>query len=185
MVSARSKTLHLYQDNSFQHLIAFIRMIYTWGVSGGRVAYTGWSGLNLAGLTHVCPWARCPPLTCPVILRGFEWEMAKIQMSVFMLLHGNKTTRLITSLPLFFLPSKTDREKWVVRMWREQGEQVLFLWLSRKEEVKTFSPLITRETTWRCDVNSACVCMKSLARRTFFIVRCYWIHRCVCLCICG
>lgn len=125
-------------------------------------------------------------------LRGVGWELAIAQISAFVLLHSDKTTLFSTSLPLSGFPSKTDVRKMggqnVGGGWA--GEQVLFLWLSasREEEVKTFSPLITRETTWRLELNSVCVCMKSLARRSFLLftaVAFFNSQMCVSVCMCG
>lgn len=74
-----------------------------------------------------------------------------------MLLHSNKTTCLITSL--FFSLFK-DREEGAVKMGERTREQVLFLWLtpSIEEEVKTFSFLITCETTRRHNESGQYVC---------------------------
>lgn len=55
----------------------------------------------------------------------------------------------LISLPHFFSPQRQTEEKGGGQNVERTGEQVLFLWLSPsgEEEVKTFSPLITRETT--------------------------------------
>lgn len=144
---------------SFHHLTVYTWMIYIGGVISGRVAY--WLRLLELGRSDpsLCPWARRQTPTCPIILRRFGWELAKNVSLCFMLLHSNKTSHLITSLPLFS-PFK-DRQGRGSRDRERTSEQVLFLWLSpsSEEEVKTFSPLITLETTWRVDLSRECVCM--------------------------
>lgn len=89
----------------------------------------------------------------------------------------------------FCSPLKDGREK---NGWSEcrgwgggAGEQVLFLWPSAswEEEVKTFSPLITRETTWRLELNSVRL-HEVISRKDLFIVQCHCILQFTDVCVC-
>lgn len=73
----------------------------------------------------------------------------KVKCNVFFCCYA--ATKALSSLPHPPPPPSLQRqtEKRGGQNVERAGEQVLFLWLSpcSKEEVKTFSPLITRQTT--------------------------------------
>lgn len=89
------------------------------------------------------------------------WIESNANVICVILLHSNKTTNLITSLPL----SSPFKDRWrggAIKMGgksKRAGAVFMGFSPSSEEEVKTFSPLTTRETTWRLNLSGVCVCV--------------------------